>query len=113
MEKMLRRLCAIEGVTGALIMGKDGLPIVSLMPSDRANLHASYTSSIFESLTRYSTTLKLNTSRQVMLDTGMAFLLLAEAGEFLIVAEATRTANIGQLRLVTNHLTRELQSQKN
>lgn len=40
MESLLRRLFEIEGVLGALLVGKDGLVIASLMESARADMHA-------------------------------------------------------------------------
>lgn len=111
MEHFLRALFEIDGVTGALLVGKDGLIIASAMEPARAELHAAQAAAAFDVLATYARQLSPGTSRLVLIETGTGCLALGEAADLLIVAEATSNVNLGHLRLEVRRIARAILAQ--
>jgi predicted regulator of Ras-like GTPase activity (Roadblock/LC7/MglB family) len=111
MESLLRQLYTLPGVAGALVIGRDGLAIASLMDDARTEAHAAQGAAAFDALTRYTRHLALGAPRQVMLETGAATVILTEAGELLLLVEATADGRLGRLRLEAARIARLLAAQ--
>lgn len=111
MEALLRQLYAIDGVVGVLLVGRDGLAVVSLMDDARTEAHAAHAASSFDALTRYTRQLALGGPRQALIETGSATLVLTEASELLLVVEAGASPNLGRLRLESARIARALSAQ--
>jgi predicted regulator of Ras-like GTPase activity (Roadblock/LC7/MglB family) len=99
MEQYLRPLFEVDGVTGALLLGKDGLVIASAMEPTRSEIHAAQAAAAFDTLTNYARQFPPGEARLVLIETGVTCIALAEAADLIIVVEATSSTSLGHLRL--------------
>ena len=111
MEKLLRQLLEIEGVAAILLIGKDGLPVASMIDDSRTEGHAAHAAASFEALTRYARQLNLGNPRQAFLATDSAVVMVTEASDLLLVVEARTKVNLGRLRLESLRIARALAAQ--
>src|SRR5271165_6822900 len=111
METLLRRLVEIEGVLGVLLVGKDGLLIASLMDAARAEMHAALVAPAFDALAGYTRQVGAGSTRLVMLQTPSAAIVIAEAGDMLVVVEATADAALERIRLEATQTARAVLDQ--
>ena len=106
MEVYLQALFEVDGVIGAILLGKDGLVIASAMEPSRAELHAAHAAAAFDGLATYARQFPSGQARLVILETGVSCVALADAADLIIVVEATPTVNLGHLRLALRQATR-------
>ena len=111
MEKLLRQLLEIDLVAIILVIGKDGLPVASMVDDVRTDNHAAHAAASFEAITRYARQLTLGTPRQALLITDAAVVAITEAGDLLLVVEAKEGVNLGRLRLESTRVARALAAQ--
>jgi predicted regulator of Ras-like GTPase activity (Roadblock/LC7/MglB family) len=111
METLLRQLFEIDGVTGALLFGKDGLPIASVIDDQRGASHAAHAAAVFDLITRYTRQISLGTPRQILIEANMAVLLLAEASDLILCIEAAQSVNLGRLRLEAARVVKDISAQ--
>jgi predicted regulator of Ras-like GTPase activity (Roadblock/LC7/MglB family) len=98
METLLRQLLDIEGVTGAALIGADGLLVAGLFESQRADSHAANAAAVFDALLRYARHLGAGSPRQALIEMANTLVCLTEAGELILTVEAASTVNLGRLR---------------
>lgn len=111
MEKLLRQLLEIDGVAAILLIGKDGLPVASMIDDARTEGHAAHAAASFEALTRYARQLNLGAPRQAMLLTDTAVVTVTEANDLLLVVQGNHKVNLGRLRLESLRIARALAAQ--
>lgn len=111
MEKLLRQLLAIDLVAVILVIGKDGLPVASMVDDARTDGHAAHAAASFEAITRYARQLNLGATRQVLFTTAHAVVTVTEAGDLLLVVEAKDGVNLGRLRLECTRVAAALAAQ--
>jgi predicted regulator of Ras-like GTPase activity (Roadblock/LC7/MglB family) len=111
MEKLLRQLLAIDLVAVILVIGKDGLPVASMVDDARTDGHAAHAAASFEAITRYARQLNMGNPQQVFFTTDSKVVGITEAGDLLLVVEAQHGVNLGQLRLESAHVAAALAAQ--
>lgn len=99
METVLQRLMECEGVTGALLVGKDGLVVASTMDGEDEELLSAMAAASFDASARYIEQLGLGDMRHAMFETSGATVQVTDAGDLLIVVRCTYHANIGRVRM--------------
>ncbi|SRR5579883_1445606 len=111
MEKILRQLLNIDLVAAILLIGKDGLPVASMVDDARTEAHAAHAAAAFEAITRYTRQLNFGAPRQVLFTTDTAVVVITEANDLLLVVEARAGVNLGRLRLEAQRVSRALSAQ--
>ena len=95
----LRRLVEIEGVSGALFAGKDGLVIASTLEGEDEEILGALAAAAFDASGRYIEQLGMGAVRYVLFETPAGTVQAADAGEMLVVARSTVQAGIGRIRM--------------
>ena len=98
METILQRLLELEGVTGALLVGKDGLVVASTMEGDDEEFLAAMAAACYDASTRYIEPLGLGEVWHAMFEMAGGVVQVADSGELLIVVRSNSAANIGRVR---------------
>ena len=111
MEKLLRQLLEIEFVAVILVIGKDGLPVASMVDDARTEGHAAHAAATFEAIIRYARQLNMGAPRQAFFTTDSAVVMITEAGDLLLVVEARHNVNLGRLRLESQRVAQSLATQ--
>jgi predicted regulator of Ras-like GTPase activity (Roadblock/LC7/MglB family) len=98
----------IEGVTGALFAGKDGLVIASTLDTDHEEVLGAMAAACFDSSARYIEQLGLGTVRYAVFETPGGTVQIADGGDLLAVAQSTTHASVGRVRLELGQIVRQL-----
>lgn len=99
METYLRRLMEIQGVTGALFVGRDGLVVASTLAGDEEEMLGAMVAACLDSSERYIGQVGLGTVRYALFETPGGSIQVADGGEVLVAARADPHAAMGHIRL--------------
>ena len=100
-ERILKDLGRINGVSGSLVVGKDGLIIESEVPTDiDSELVAAMASAVFGTAERSAEEMKHDPLQQVMIEGSKGKTLMIDAGEGILVVIADMTRNISVILLI-------------
>lgn len=99
MDTILQRLMEIEGVTGALLVGKDGLVVASTMEGEDEEYLSAMAAACYDAASRYIGQLGLGDVRHAMYETPGAMIQVTDAGDLLLVVRSTYSANVGRIRM--------------
>jgi predicted regulator of Ras-like GTPase activity (Roadblock/LC7/MglB family) len=111
METILQRLMAIEGVTGALLVGKDGLVTASTMESDEEELVGAMAAATYDATSRYIEQLGMGEVRHSIFETPGGIVQLTDGGDVLIVVRAANAASLGRIRVEATRAAQRLAEQ--
>ena len=111
METYLRRLMEIEGVSGALIVGKDGLVIASTLDRDHEELLGAMAAACFDASARYIEQVGMGAVRFALFETPGGMVQIADGGEMLLVAQSSLQAGMGRIRMEIIQMVRQLSQQ--
>jgi predicted regulator of Ras-like GTPase activity (Roadblock/LC7/MglB family) len=111
MYEVLEELNKTSGVTGSMVVGKDGILIAADLEASYEGetvgaLAASITSNIGKSLDR----LDSSPLKQVTIEADSAKLFFTDAGMGILVVVTQKEVNIGLIRLEIKHAVNKLQS---
>jgi predicted regulator of Ras-like GTPase activity (Roadblock/LC7/MglB family) len=110
-ETYLRRLMEIEGVTGALIVGKDGLVIASTLDRDHEEMLGAMAAACFDASSRYIDQIGMGAVRFALFETPGGYVQIADGGEILLVAQSSAQAGMGRIRMEIIQMVRQLGQQ--
>jgi predicted regulator of Ras-like GTPase activity (Roadblock/LC7/MglB family) len=113
METILQRLMAIEGVTGAMLVGKDGLVVASTMEGDAEEILGAMAAAAFDAAGRYIGQLGMGDVRHTIFETRSGTVQVTDGGDLLIVARSSHAANLGRIRMEAQHASVLLAEQVN
>ncbi len=99
METILQRLMEIDGVTGTLLVGKDGLVVASAMDGEDEEFLAAMAAACHDATARYIEQLGMGEVRHALFETPGGIISITVAGEILVVVRSPFTANIGRIRM--------------
>ena len=99
-ERILKDLGRINGVSGSLVVGKDGLIIESEVPGDiDSELVAAMASAVFGTAERSAEEMKHEPLQQVMIEGEKGKTLMIDAGEGILVVITDISINLGLIRI--------------
>src|SRR5947209_9209529 len=93
---------AIDGVTGAVIAGKDGLVLASTLDSDDAEVLAAMAAAAFDASNRYLDQLRAGGVHQALFEARGGAYHVADAGDYLVVVRSALQASLGRIRFELN-----------
>ncbi len=99
METILQRLLAIDGVTGALLTGKDGLVVASTLDGEEEELLGAMAAAAYDAAGRYIEQLGVGDIRHATFETPGGIILVTDGGEMLIIVRCGVQANLGRVRM--------------
>jgi uncharacterized protein len=105
-ETYLRRLMEIEGVTGALFVGRDGMVVASTLGSEEEELVGAMIAACLDSSERYIGQVGMGTVRYALFETPGGSIQVADGGDVLVAAQATPHAALGHIRLELQRIAR-------
>jgi len=98
-ETLLQRLMAIEGVTGALLVGKDGVVRASTLASDEEEVLGAMAAAAFDAANRYIGQLGAGDVGAALFETARGAVQVADVGDGLVVARCADRQHLGRVRL--------------
>ena len=99
METILQRLTELDEITGAIIVGKDGLVVSGALHSDDEEMLGAMSAAIFGSIVDYTTQINNSELRHVIIETSSGTVQFADVGELILVVTTSSNTNPGRVRL--------------
>ena len=103
MDTILQRLLEIEGVSGALLVGKDGLVVASTLEGEDEEFLAAMAAACYDAATRYIGQLNVGDVRHAIFEAPGGIIQVSDAGDLLIVVRSSQHSNIGRVRAECGH----------
>jgi predicted regulator of Ras-like GTPase activity (Roadblock/LC7/MglB family) len=110
-DTILQRLFEIDGVTGAILVGKDGLVVASTLEGEEEEFLGAMAAACYDASTRYIGQLGMGEVRHFIFETPGGTIQIADAGDLLIVVRSNSHANIGRIRVECGHASLRLAEQ--
>lgn len=99
METILQRLTELDEITGAILIGKDGLIVSGALSSDDEDMLGAMSAAIFGSIANYTSQINTGETRHVIIETHTGTIQLAEVGDLILVVTTRKASNLGRVRI--------------
>jgi predicted regulator of Ras-like GTPase activity (Roadblock/LC7/MglB family) len=107
-ETILQRLTDLDEITGAILVGKDGLIVSGALHSDDEEMLGAMSAAVFGSVANYTTQINNGDLRHVIIETGSGTVQFAEVGDLILVVTTSTSINLGRIRLEIKKASRQL-----
>ncbi len=108
METILQRLTDLDEITGAILVGKDGLIVSGALHSDDEEMLGAMSAAVFGSVANYTTQINNGDLRHVIIETSSGTVQFAEVGDLILVVTTSTIINLGRVRLEIKKASRQL-----
>lgn len=108
MDTILQRLTDLDEITGALIIGKDGLIVSGALPGDDEEMVGAMSAALFGSIANYTSQTAHGEAQHIIIETDKGTIQFAEAGELILVVTTEIAGNAGRIRLEMKKACRQL-----
>ena len=108
METILQRLTELDEITGAILVGKDGLIVSGALHSDDEEMLGAMSAAVFGSVANYTTQINNGDLRHVIIETSSGTVQFAEVGDLILVVTTSTSINLGRVRLEIKKASRQL-----
>jgi predicted regulator of Ras-like GTPase activity (Roadblock/LC7/MglB family) len=98
-DTILQRLTDLDEITGALIIGKDGLIVSGALPGDDEEMLGAMSAAVFGSIASYTSQTAHGETQHVIIETDKGSIQFAEAGELILVVTTASGGNAGRIRI--------------
>jgi hypothetical protein len=107
-ETILQRLTDLDEITGAILVGKDGLIVSGALHSDDEEVLGAMSAAVFGSVANYTTQINNGDLRHVIIETSSGTVQFAEVGDLILVVTTSTSINLGRVRLEIKKASRQL-----
>ena len=108
MDTILERLTDLDEITGALIIGKDGLIVSGALPGDDEDMLGAMSAAVFGSISNFTTQALHGETQHVIIETETGTVQFAGVGELILVITTSTGSNSGRVRLEMKKASQQL-----
>lgn len=108
METILQRLTDLDEITGAILIGKDGLIVSGALHSEDEEMLGAMSAAVFGSIANFTTQINNGGLHHVVIETDTGTVQLAEVGDLILVVTTRTGSNLGRVRLEMKKAGRQL-----
>ncbi len=108
METILQRLTDLDEISGALLIGKDGLIVSGALQNEDEEMLGAMSAAVFGSIANFTTQVNNGEILHVILETQNGIIQLAEAGDLILIVTAQVGGNLGRVRLEMKKASRQI-----
>jgi predicted regulator of Ras-like GTPase activity (Roadblock/LC7/MglB family) len=107
-ETILQRLTELDGIIGAILVGKDGLIVTGTLHSEDEEVIGAMSAAAFGSMTDFISQMNSGKVRHVIVETENGTIQLEEAGDLILVVTTQASRNLGRVRLEMKKACRQI-----
>jgi len=107
-ETILQRLTELDEITGAILIGKDGLIVSGALHSEDEEMLGAMSAAVFGSIVNFTDQVSNDEMNHVIIETRNGTIQLAEVGELILVVTTNTTMNLGRVRLEMKKASRQI-----
>lgn len=108
METILQRLTDLDEITGALLIGKDGLIVSGALQSEDEEMMGAMSAAVFGSIANFTTQTNNGDIHHIIFETNNGTVQLAEIGDLILVVTTRTPSNLGRVRLEMKKASRQI-----
>ena len=108
MDTILQRLTDLDEITGALIIGKDGLIVAGALPGDDEDMLGAMSAAVFGSIANFTLQAVHAETQHVILETQNGTIQFAGVGDLILVITTNPNSNAGRVRLEMKKASQQL-----
>ena len=108
METILQRLTELDEISGAILIGKDGLIVSGALHNEDEEMLGAMSAAAFGSIANYTTQINNGEMHHVIIETHSGTVQLEEVGELILVVTTRTSTNLGRVRLEMKKASRQL-----
>ncbi|GAC1384284.1 MAG: roadblock/LC7 domain-containing protein [Ktedonobacteraceae bacterium] len=108
METILQRLTDLDDITGAILVGKDGLIVTGTLHSEDEEVIGAMAAAAFGSMTNFITQMNSGSMRHVIIEAQNGTLQLEEVGDLILVVTTPSASNLGRVRIEMKKACRQI-----
>jgi uncharacterized protein len=107
-ETILQRLTDLDEISGAILIGKDGLIVSGALHSEDEELLGAMSAAVFGSIANFTDQVNIGEMHHVIIETPGGTIQLAEVGDLILVVTTNSASNLGRVRLEMKKACRQL-----
>src|SRR5262249_52171266 len=96
---ILQRIIEIEGVAGAILVGKDGLVVAGTLDGDDAEVLGAMAAACFGAISHYTEEIGTGEARRAVIESAHGTLYMIEVGDLILAVNTTPQVHLGRVRL--------------
>ncbi len=108
METILQRLTELDEISGAILIGKDGLIVSGALHNEDEEMLGAMSAAVFGSIANYTTQIHNGEMHHVIIETHSGTVQLEEVGDLILVVTTRTSTNLGRVRLEMKKASRQL-----
>jgi predicted regulator of Ras-like GTPase activity (Roadblock/LC7/MglB family) len=115
MDTILQRLTDLDDVSGAILVGKDGLIVTGTLQSEDEEVIGAISAAAFGSITSFIDQInhgnlgKQGTMHHVIIETQNGTIQFEEVGDLILVVTTQHGTNLGRIRIEMKKACRQIQ----
>jgi predicted regulator of Ras-like GTPase activity (Roadblock/LC7/MglB family) len=107
-ETILQRLTDLDEISGAILIGKDGLIVSGALHSEDEEMLGAMSAAVFGSIANFTDQLNNGEMHHVIIETYNGTIQLAEVGDLILVVTTNTATNLGRVRLEMKKASRQI-----
>ena len=108
METILQRLTDLDEISGAILIGKDGLIVSGALHSEDEEMLGAMSAAVFGSIVNFTDQVSSSEMNHVIIETRNGTIQFAEVGDLILVVTTNSTINLGHIRLEMKKASRKI-----
>ena len=108
METILQRLTELDEISGAILIGKDGLIVSGALQNEDEEMLGAMSAAVFGSIANYTTQINNGEMHYVIIETHRGTVQLLEVGDLILVVTTRTSNNLGRVRLEMKKASRKI-----
>ena len=108
METILQRLTDLDDVSGAILVGKDGLIVTGTLHSEDEEVIGAMSAAAFGSITNFIDQMSSGEMHHVIIETKDGTIQFEEVGDLILVATTNKGSNLGRVRIEMKKACRQI-----
>lgn len=108
METILQRLTELDEISGAILIGKDGLIVSGALHNEDEEMLGAMSAAVFGSIINFTEQIHNGEMHHVIIETHSGTIQLAEVGDLILVVTTHSASNLGRVRLEMKKASRQL-----
>lgn len=108
METILQRLTEFDEIRNAVLVGRDGLIVASVMQNDDEEVIGAMSAAAFGSIANFIGKIRGGETHHVIVETKNGTVQMEVAGDLLLIVTTNGTNNLGRIRMEMKKASRQL-----
>jgi uncharacterized protein len=107
-ETILQRLTDLDEISGAILIGKDGLIVSGALHSEDEEMLGAMSAAVFGSIANFTDQINNGELHHVIIETRDGTVQFAEVGDLILVVTTNTATNLGHVRLEMKKASRQI-----